>query len=1161
MSKVFRSRSLIVITVLLAFAFASIWTTSSATQSPSAKGRTAAATARRKPAMLQHRAEPLSYRSPGARHKLVISADDQPLATQLIASGAARRIRQLGAQILLEVEESALAALSPQALARATLRDDWNLIRLKRGQLDTTAPAPAIGDDLRHDEPSAPSLRLVQFFGAPTPDAVAALKATGAKLISYVPNHAYLIWTTPQQLRRVRTLTSAANFVQWEGAFHPLYKIDSQINVQSVEQIPVSIEVVDHDQTAAAIEQIRALSQRILMPEFRVAGTMQIKALIESFNIPDLARLSEVIAIERWNAPELHDERANQIVAGTLTQETINNVLVSRPTRPGYLAFLQSLGFTADLDVAVDITDTGFDLGTPEAHRIHRDFLDNAGQSRINYLNDFTQDPAPIPAYDPNGHGTINASIVGGSPQQLTSRTDAQGFQYGLGIAPMVRLGATKVFDTNGGFQTIASYADLTSFAYRGGARVSNNSWGICNLLFGFCNIYSEDSRAYDALVRDADPAAFGNQEMTIVFSSGNRGNTDAQSVGMPGTAKNVITVGASESFRSAGDNGEPLTDGCGAGPTLADNASDVVSFSSGGPTQEGRAKPDLVAPGTHIVGAATQQPTYATTPIALIGTCDHYFPTGQTAYTWSSGTSHAAPLVAGAAALSYQWLHTRLGIEPSAALNKAFLLNSTSYLSGRFANDDLPGARQGWGLLNLARMFETVDRILYDQSPARTFTESGGEPFEITGVITDSTKEFRVMLVYSDAPAAAFTNASMVNQLNLEVTVGGVRYQGNHFAGQYSTPDGQADYLNNVQGVRLPAGITGPFVIRVRPTIIAGDGVPNNATLLDQDFALVVTNGREAAVPILSVAERDGLSEPISIRHADNVTDASLIPGETAFITVTVANQARAADTAGGMVSLGFAGGASAFSTIPAINALSAATNNTPFQLAVPSNLRCGSVVTLQLRISTEQGQITLPVRLRVGRETIEGRQTLINDDVDSRRVKWKFKKGFALATGVGTSGISSYHAVDPGREDDNAQLSSMLLKKQVTIPASAGNVRLTFFHIFNFEPGFDGGVLEVSTDNGASWQDLGSRILFGGYDGQVTDITDNPLGNRRTWTARGQAGVFSQVIVNLDDFAGERIRLRFLAGFDAETGVREGFTGWFIDDIRLTYSAFACR
>jgi hypothetical protein len=48
--------------------------------------------------------------------------------------------------------------------------------------------------------------------------------------------------------------------------------------------------------------------------------------------------------------------------------------------------------------------------------------------------------------------------------------------------------------------------------------------------------------------------------------------------------------------------------------------------------------------------------------------------------------------------------------------------------------------------------------------------------------------------------------------------------------------------------------------------------------------------------------------------------------------------------------------------------------------------------------------------------------------------------------------------------------------------------------------------------------------------------------------------------VIINLDDFVGKRVKLRFQAGFDEATGILDGYQGWFIDDIRLTAAPFAC-
>ena len=99
---------------------------------------------------------------------------------------------------------------------------------------------------------------------------------------------------------------------------------------------------------------------------------------------------------------------------------------------------------------------------------------------------------------------------------------------------------------------------------------------------------------------------------MVEVFAAGNDrqsghrcANEGYGSINSPGTAKNVITVGASENVR-------PISglSGCGVGDFMADSARDILDFSSRGPTND-RQKPDLVAPGTHMVGASPQYAGY----------------------------------------------------------------------------------------------------------------------------------------------------------------------------------------------------------------------------------------------------------------------------------------------------------------------------------------------------------------------------------------------------------------------------------------------------------------------------------------------------------------------------------------------------------------------
>jgi hypothetical protein len=1114
----------------------------------------------------RHATLPLSYRSFGAQHKLLIPAEDAALEQQMDAAHLTRRTRKLGAYSLVEVSDETLANLSARVLERAQVRDDLNLVMLKRGQIDTTGPAPQIESDLRQTASSSRALHLVQLFGPPTPAALRAITATGAKIVSYVPNNTYLVWAAPSQLARVQALKGDNGLVQWVGPFHPAYKLDPRIKLESVEQIPASIQILDTPEAANTIAAVKSAARGVLMTESKIGGIIHLKVLAESFTLKQLARLNDVVAIEPWARMRMMDERANQIVAGQITKETQNNIQISRPSAPGYLGFLSTLGFNSDFDFAIDIGDTGFDSGSADTSRMHPDFTNAAGVSRVAYLTDWTGDAHPpalnlLPTHDTAGHGTFNAGAAMGFNNKTGGAfVDATGFSYGLGVAPFARIGVSKLFNDDGDF-VVSSFAVYISEAYRRGARISSNSWGSpCD---SGCNFYSDDSTIFDSLVRDADPFNVDDQGLTIIFAAGNDGEPNAPSIAIPGTAKNVIAVGASESFRTTDSAGNAIRDLCGDGPTDADNSLDVTAFSGFGATQDGRAKPDIVAPGTLIISTASQDTQFNGAGICAVSGSD-YFPIGQRLYTISSGTSHATPLVAGGAALSFKWLRDQLSHEPSPAMVKAFLLNSTSYLTGKLGSDNLPGAHQGWGLMDLGRMFEPTSRILYDQSPLRTFTESGGAAFERTGVIADSSKEFRVMLAYTDAPGNAATNAPYVNQLNLEVVVGGVVYQGNNFNGQYSKVGGQQDFLNNTQGVRLPAGTTGPFVIRVRPTLIAGDGVPSLNGALDQDFALVATNAIETAVPVLTIDAVNDLSAGVSVRHSNGVTDSAVLPGETVQLTIAVANKSQSAAATINAASLsllvdGNAVGQASASAYEAIQAGQSGNNATPFSLQIPSTLRCGSVATLSLQVTTAIGSFKLPVRVQVGRASTTA-QVLLLDDVDNGNVKWKKKSGFDVSTVIARSGSQSFRAIDKGREEADDQLSKLQMKKAFSIPANAGRVRLSFYHIFNFEPGYDGGVLEISSDGGETWDDLGSRMMVGGYDGKVTDTSDNPLGSRLAWTARGKPGVFSQVVINLDDYAGKKIRLQFLAGFDASTGIADGYTGWFIDDITITAGLFQC-
>lgn len=717
------------------------------------------------------------------------------------------------------------------------------MILFKRGAVDTEASTDL--DTSKEDQQSmsamsasgAKQTRVVQFAGPIKRRWVDALRATGAEIVGYVPNNAYIIRGAQRELARVAALDAGKNWddarpVRWMGRLLAVQKLDPEFTDEMLgatgTSVDAEIELIDSADSEAAIETINRLASSVNREPRRFLNFVVLSVTVSAERLLEIAGLDQVLFAGPASEMRLQDERGAQIVAGNLNADG------TQPNGPGYMSWLASKGLDAQADFVIDFTDSGLDRGSTEKFLLHPDFLDSALQSRvvysINYAGDGLKD-------DRRGHGTIVASVAGG--RGASSREDAPGYMYGLGVDPAARLGASRIFDRSGKLSGQLRFTNVASAAYAAGARISNNSWGNSS------NAYDSTAQEYDSLVRDAQPAVPGNQQMTFVFSAGNFGA--GGHVSSPGTAKNGIAVAASENYRPEGIDACNLDGGGNIGPDGADNVRDILRYSSGGPTSDGRAKPDITAPGTHIYGAASQAPGFFGD--GLCAGAGLFQPPNQSLYTWSSGTSLAVPHISGAASLTRRFFVARnlLGDSrpPSPAMTKAYLLNSASYLTGENAGGNLPGERQGWGLANLSRAFDSAKRELVDQT--KLFTESG-QTFEIQGSIDDRSLPLRVTLVWTDAPGSLIGPA-IVNDLDLEITVGGVAvYRGNRFEGEYSIAGGEPDHLNNVESIYLPpdaipAGVQGNFTVTVRAATIAGDGVPGNETTLDQDFALVIYN------------------------------------------------------------------------------------------------------------------------------------------------------------------------------------------------------------------------------------------------------------------------------------------------------------------------------
>jgi hypothetical protein len=463
-------------------------------------------------------------------HKLRLN--DPALATQLKAEGATMLV-DYGAFQLWEIADTSVML---NASGRAELADELDRIELNTGALDTRTPeivalrktvAPFAGS----------KLHLVQFVGPVKPEWRDEIEKSGARIVTYIPNNAYLIYADSAALATVQSWAGASAYVQWEGAYDGSYKINPAAKNLDGKGLPreistdaFTIQLVEDE--AANAGTLAVISQLQLSPpqmDYKLIGYRNITVRLPADQLSVIAAQPEVVSIQPYFQPQKFCERQAQIMAGNLS----GNV----PSGPGYLAWLASKGFTqAQFDASgfvVDVSDSGIDNGTTTPYHFGLFKTGNiASASRVAYnrLVGTANSGSTLQGCD--GHGNLNSHIIGGYDDLSGFPfADASGYHYGLGICPFVKVGSSVIFDP--ATFTSPNYANLQSQAYSDGARVSSDSWG------GTGNgAYNTDAQSYDALVRDAQPTGSavpnaGNQEMVIVFAAGNAG-PNATTIGAP---------------------------------------------------------------------------------------------------------------------------------------------------------------------------------------------------------------------------------------------------------------------------------------------------------------------------------------------------------------------------------------------------------------------------------------------------------------------------------------------------------------------------------------------------------------------------------------------------------------------------------------------------
>ncbi len=648
------------------------------------------------------------------------------------------------------------------------------------------------------------------------------LRELGARIIEVRPDKSLIARAEQAQVEQISELPWVISTEEEEGETStPVSREIAEARVGGQTELGlVTFDVVAHESAAVPFLETWLRERNVQIVGL---GRSKIRIVLpeDSPLIDEISILPEVDEVEPWIPPQLHTERARVLMKVELLNAA-GTIVRSR--------------FEGDGEI-IGVADTGLDDAHPD--------FQNRINARIDLGNRGTAD-------DPHGHGThvAGCALGDGAASGGTNK----------GTAPKAKLYFQSLLDPNGKLGGLpVDLNDLFTPAYQAGVRIHNNSWGA--LAAG----------SYRSTSREVDQFVYEHRDMVIVFSAGNAGRSaeplppdqkmakdgfvDWRSVGAPATAKNCITVGASRSDRKLGgystlsygqawpNDFPPSTN---VPPNITPIESQTVSgdpeaiagFSSRGPSDDYRIKPDVVAPGTDILSCKSSK-----APIINFWGMST---TSGNQYAFDGGTSMSAPLVAGCAALVREYFRKERSHDPSAALIKATLINGTKWLSAPDATADHPGQpnlHQGFGAIDMESTLpsfymggsngtKTLDLIFIDtwKSPDRLFKNSGERHRYSFTISTPG--DLRFCLAYTDRP-----QRGLQNNLNLFVQLLPdnlkKKWYGNS---QMPFSLGGPDTANNVEVLRLPNASAGDYLVQISAQNLLGQNS-------SQDYALVVTS------------------------------------------------------------------------------------------------------------------------------------------------------------------------------------------------------------------------------------------------------------------------------------------------------------------------------
>lgn len=1061
------------------------------------------------------------------------------------------------------------------------------------------------------------------------------LEKRGFRILGYVPNNAFIVGLGEQ--RSLADLNSDRG-VRWAGLYQPGMKLDPALYASargSLGQAPgggINVEIYGFaGESAEALAQVvlkvSGVRASVVNPR---ADSPYVRLNVEAANLADLVRVATGMEGVAWVGHYLQPELDNSGAIGAIQGNSTVNVAGSGTVEAGRTPIWDHGIFGSNQ--IVSISDSGLD-----ANEAWFTTLDK-GSGPVTAV---TEADTPVPpalgtayptrkvygywvqpgatAYDNNQtcttsatsfHGTHTSGTIAGDAAgtfgstYLASTPTAANHELADGMAPNSQLLFQDIGNDTSGCLSITDLSSTLSQAYAASARIHSASWG------------APTGGVYSGNDYEVDYTLSKEEDMLFVVSAGNSGAQGNQTIGSPGNAKNAVTVGATA--HAGGVN--------------------VASFSSRGPTADGRRKPDVMAPGSSTISAAGDAST-TTTP-------------ETPASSSKSGTSMAAPTVSGNAALMRQFFAdgfyprgTRNAADkynPSGMAMKAAILNGTNPVST--ANWD--SNTYGWGRMwldsnlwfsNTMTGGDDNRRLrLFERTQAAGLKTGDSHVYSITNV--GAGQELRATLAWYDIEAQQGAVVSLVNNLDLEVTGPGGTYLGNVFASGVSTTGGTADARNTVEQVRFTAPVAGTYTFVVRGTNIPGGSRPNTNR---QGYALAVSGAfglpatAPAAAPVAVSATNSGnqvnvaftgAASSYQLYRADGtcasvdagnfrlvgggaaspLTDSTPQSGKTyaykirgiandvegevsncVEVTSTAActlqpefshDSVAVTSTQGTTCTVGLAWDAAQANCAASTGISYAVQRDSSPYFPAPATVVSGHPSTTyndtavafaqpyfyRVTASDSLGN-TAPVSLVVngtpiGPDGVRGDSYSDNGD---DRIFVTLDSPWHVTNTSASTGTRSYHSGYDNVTYPSATCAAIATPKLLVQPGAV----LSFQARYDLEYQWDGMVMEISTDNGATWSDLppdggypdtlaetqSPPINACGYpntQGAFTGVT-TPAANNSS--ANGSASVYKPFTRNLSSYAGQSVRIRWRVTADSNTE----FAGAFIDDISLGGSA----